>query len=83
MPREAAAVVILRRKQQSINGIAKFLGRSTSFIARILKANGNKQDLRKYPTQIKQKAALRQWKLLEKLRLSWDKFILSEVEKPP
>jgi len=84
MPREAAAVVILRRKQQSINGISKFLGRSTSFVARILNFNGlNKEDLRKYPAQMKQKAALRQWKILEKLRLNWEKFIFGATERPP
>ena len=82
LPREAAAIIILRRKNQSINNISYFLGRSTSFVYRILK-NFRKIDLRKLPRRIILLAARRNRVLLEKLRLRWQDFIIGESERPP
>jgi len=83
LPREAAAIIILRRKQQSINQIANFLGRSYSFVYRILKKNLLISDLRKLPNRIKLLAAARQHQIMLKLWQKWQNFILGEGEKPP
>lgn len=84
IPRESACIVILRRKGQSINNISKFLGRSTSYIQRILKFNGLRADLRKLPMAIKLKSASRQRIFMEKTRFAWEQWIFSDSgERPP
>ena len=82
MKREAAAVIILRRKGQSINNISNFLGRSCSFVYRILK-NLTKFDLRKLPAAYRIKNAFFNRRMLEKLWNFWEMWILGEGAKPP
>ena len=84
MNREAACMVFLRKKGHSINGIAKFLGRSNSMVHAILKFNGlTRQDLRKIPSLIRVKIALANRFLMEKYRSTWEKFIFETGDKPP
>jgi hypothetical protein len=83
MPRESAAMVLMRRQGQSINNMAAFFGRSTSYIRRILKFNRCLKDLRKIPSQIRRKRALYQRLFMENLRLKWESWILGEGERPP
>jgi len=82
LPREAAAYVILKRKGQSINNMTKLVGRSTSFIHRILKKVCF-QDLRKIPRIPRLRRASRNRFLLLKSMDSWISWILGEGEKPP
>lgn len=79
---EAAAYVLLRRKGHSINNISTLLGRSTSFIARILN-NFTKIDLRKLPRVRRLCNASKMRSLLLKLAPKWVSFILGESEEPP
>ena len=88
LPRESAAIVILRKKGQPIQNIAEFLGRSTSYVHRILKFNNvfrlvKFADLRKLPTAIKQFGARFLKKTMLKLAPGWLAFILGETDKPP
>jgi hypothetical protein len=88
LPREAAAIIILRRRfGYSINTLAAWLGRSTSFVQRILEFNRltahASHDLRKLPARIRRLSASR---LREELMLwgrAWEAWILGEGEKPP
>jgi len=87
LPREASAIVKLRKKGHSINGIATFLGRSTSLVHRILKVNRQYGlhwvDVRKLPYKARMRTcSYRRW-LLEKLRQGWEAWILGEGERPP
>jgi len=86
LKREAATIQILRRKKQSISNIASFLGRSTSFVSRILHNITTLSfplDKRKLPRAIVLKNCFAQRFLLEKLRSSWESFLFGEVDKPP
>jgi len=87
LPREASAIIKLRRKGHSINGIALFLGRSSSLVYRILRKNRayglHWLDMRKLGYKIRMRmSAYRRW-LLEKLRQGWEAWILGEGERPP
>ena len=82
LPREAAAIIIFRRKGQSINNIAQFLGRSTSFVSRILHIQSFK-DLRKLPRGFVVKSAFVQRNIMDYFREMWIQFIFGETEKPP
>lgn len=87
LPREAAAYIILRRKGQSINNIAKAFGRSTSFVYRIISRARvlalNRKDLRKLPRLSRTRYAARMRFILKTLLKKWEAFILGEGEKPP
>jgi len=82
LPREAAAYIMLKRKGQSINNIASVIGRSRSFVYRILK-KFHFQDLRKLPRRVRMFHASKMRFLLFKLMDSWQTWILGEGEKPP
>jgi len=79
----------MRKKGASINLIAAFIGRSTSFVARILKSAKRTSpfsfsaDLRKLPNRIKRLSAKRQLQTMEKLRRAWELFIRGQGERPP
>jgi len=87
LPREASAIVKLRKKGHSINGIATFLGRSRSLIHRILKRNRayglHWLDMRKLPYKARMRMSAYRRSILEKLREAWTLWILGEGEKPP
>ena len=85
LKREAAAVCIMRKTGVAINQIASFLGRSHSFIYRILRFNGlaHRIDLRKLPWRIRSLSAARIARHMEILRHRWEMWILGEGEKPP
>ena len=87
LPREASAIIKLRKKGHSINGIALFLGRSYSVIYRILKKNRayglHWFDMRKLPYKARMRMSAYRRSALEKLRGAWEQWILGEGEKPP
>ena len=82
LPREAAAYIMLRRKGQSINNIASLVGRSFSFVHRILK-NIRSRDLRKLPRVSRLFHAAKMRFFMLKYGAAWLNFILGEGEKPP
>jgi hypothetical protein len=81
--REAAAYVKLRRLGYSISVLSHAFGRSTSMIWRILKRNGDHDDLRKIPTHTRNLAKVRQWENIQRFVSYWELWILGEGEKPP
>ena len=88
LPREAATIIKLRRKGHSINGIATFLGRSTSLVHRIIKINRKagtltRFNMRKLGYNIRMRMSAQRRVLLEKLRLAWETWILAEEGEPP
>lgn len=89
LPREAAAVVFLRRRfGYTISALARAFTRSTSSIAKILRFNRDLGglrffDLRKIPARIRILVAARQWKTLLKYLELWNSWILAEEGKPP
>ena len=70
-----------------MNLIAGFLGRSTSFIHRILKFNAllgfNVANLRKIPASIRRMAKARMERDLLKFGSAWLMWLLSDEGKPP
>lgn len=92
LPRERAALIILRQKGHSINNLAAFMGRSTSVVHRILSRELSRHwrlrklrffDLRKLPAQMKKRIAAAAWRKLMLLRARWLQFITSEEGEPP
>lgn len=89
LQRESVAIVMLRRKGHSIQTIASFLGRSTSFVHRVVKFNravhsiSRFLDLRKLPSSFKSSGAKIRAKIMVKLWAAWEAFILGETDRPP
>ena len=89
MPREKAAIVMLRRKYgYSTNQLADAFTRSASQIHRILKVNQalgalHLKDLRRLPCRIKKLAAVRQRRQLRFYMGKWLGFILGVEDRPP
>jgi AraC-like DNA-binding protein len=89
LQRENVAVLMLRRKGHSITTISGFLGRSTSYVHRVLKFNkalgsiSRFLDLRKTLGSSKALMAKRRLKSMVKLWESWEAFILGETDRPP
>jgi hypothetical protein len=88
IPREKAAIVMLRKLGYSMNMIAKALGRSRSLIHRTLRfnisiKNLNPMNMRKLPNQIRLRCSSIRWNTLMRLWPVWEAWILGEGEKPP
>ena len=88
IPREKAAIVILRKLGYPINMIARALGRSQSLIHRTLRfniviKNLTGIDMRKLPNQIRLRCCITRWNTLTRLWPAWEAWILGEGEKPP
>ena len=88
LSREAQVVVRLRRFHYSQNLIASFLGRSTSFVHRILKFNRalgalRKTDLRKIPRRVRELSRMVQHSRLIRHWGSWEAYLLGEGDRPP
>jgi len=85
--REAALVVRFRRFGYTMNSIAAFLGRSTSFVYRILKfqagLGAHIGDLRKIPCRIRQLAKARLERDIQCFGELWNMWLLGIGEKPP
>lgn len=86
--RESASYVLLRRKDYSINAIAKAFGRSSSVIHKrieravefgILKLG----DKRKIPNAIRRARAVFEWRRMLKYLPRWQEWILSDEGEPP
>jgi len=81
-------IIKLRQKKQSIGIIAKFLGRSTSFVFKTINFNHKMRflkpfDLRNIPARIRKLSAKKQLFIMRKLWQGWEKYLLGEVDKPP
>ena len=94
LPREKASYGIMRRVGCRIHHIAKFWGRSTSVVWKVLKVLetrgvvskdvwGRTHDLRKMPHKTRMRLSSFRWALMNKLREAWERFALGEGEKPP
>lgn len=88
LPREKAAVIMLRRKGYPINMLSKFLGRSTSYIHRILKTAKLRLtlrhvDMRKLPNQTRICQSRNRWRNFQKFWTAWEQFITGECDRPP
>ena len=89
MPREKAAIVILRRKYgYSTNQLADAFTRSVSQVHRVLKVNQalgalHLKDLRRLPGRVKKLAAARQRWQLRFWMPKWLQFILGAEVEPP
>ena len=85
--REAALVVRFRRFGYTMNSIAMFLGRSTSFVYHILKFQAGLGarigDLRKIPARIRRLAKARHEKGIRCFGELWNMWLLGIGEKPP
>lgn len=87
-PRENCAIIKLRRFGYSINQLSDVLGRSRSYIHRILRTAINRgithfDDKRKMPSQIRLAQSVKRRFRLEKWLTLWMPFIFNESEKPP
>jgi IS30 family transposase len=89
LPREAATTVLLRKHGYPMNMIATFLGRSLSFVYRILRRNidiGNLRYMnfkRNMPAATLTRESIRRWEKLLKLWQAWQDFLEGKGEKPP
>lgn len=88
LPREKTVVMMLTKKGYSINQLAKGLGRSTSYIHRIVRTAITRGithflDKRKLPSQIRSATSINRMKRLQKWLTLWEPFLLGEVDKPP
>lgn len=88
LPNEKASIIKLRRLGYSITHISKALGRSTSFIHRIIKKaeTFNKElrfDKRKLPSKYRLLQSKRSLKTLFSMLSKWEKFIFKEELEPP
>jgi hypothetical protein len=88
LPREKAATILLRKKGHRINHIAKALGRSTSYVYRVLKnaylrRTLSKDDMRKMGHKTRLIQTRIRWHQLLRFMPAWEKWILGEGEKPP
>lgn len=86
--REKAAIILLRRHGYTINQLAGFLGRSTSFIYRVLRTailrlTLRSIDMRKLPGTIRLSTSIRRRLSMEKYRAGWEAFLLGAEDKPP
>lgn len=89
LAREAVAIVILRRKGQAMQTISEFLGRSLSYVHKVISFNKTLHnlpkwlDLRKLPAACKHSAAKLRLKTMLKLWSAWQAFIEGSEDKPP
>jgi len=88
LPREKAAIIILRKKGYPINMISKVLGRSTSFVHRTLRTAITRLtlrviDMRKLPSRTRTYTSGFRWRKLLSLWSAWEQFILGETDRPP
>lgn len=88
MQREKAAIIKLRKLGYPINMLSKGLGRSTSYIHRILRnaimrLSLRPMDMRKLPSAIRLRCSTTRWNTLQKYLPAWEMWILGEGEKPP
>jgi transposase len=88
LPREAAAIIKLRRYGYSKSILAKARKRSTSFIQKILQ-NAEKRgvlrhfDYRKMPNETRIISRALQWTRIMRWLPHWEKWICGEGDKPP
>lgn len=88
LPREKAAIIMLRRHGYPMNMISRFLGRSTSFIYRtlrtaIMRLSIRNIDMRKLPSATRISLSGKRWRNFKKYMVGWENFIFGEGEKPP
>lgn len=85
--REGAVIVQLRRHGYTINCIAAFLGRSTSFVFRVLNFQRGLGvvvgDLRKIPCRVRQLAKVRLERDIQRFGEMWNLWLTCKEGKPP
>jgi hypothetical protein len=88
LPREKAAIILLRKHGYTMNQLSEAFGRSTSFIHRVLRNaimlhSIHSSDLRKLPHKHKLFNSVRRWMNLYLQMPNWETWILGEEERPP
>lgn len=88
LQREKSAIIKLRKQGYPTNMISKALGRSTSYIHRVLvtavqRLTIRKIDMRKLPAKTRLRCAAIRWNCLQKFMPMWEKWICGEGDKPP
>lgn len=88
LKREKATIIAQRKAGLPINMIAKFLGRSTSFIHRTLHSESARVfsrpiDMRKLPGKARILYGGYRWRKLVSLWSAWEAFLLGETDRPP
>lgn len=86
--REKTAIIMLRKIGYPINMLSKALGRSTSFIHRVLRTaiirlSIRSVDMRKLPSQMRLRCSSIRWVTLQRYLPLWEQFILGERDEPP
>lgn len=87
LQREGAVIVQLRRHGYTMNSIGAFLGRSTSFVFRVLNFQRclgvTVGDLRKIPCRTRQLAKARMERNIQRFGEMWNLWLTSKDGKPP
>ena len=88
LPREKAAIIMLRKKGYPMNMLSKALGRSLSFIHRVLRTAITRRtlhvvDMRKLPGNVRLYCHNSRWRTLMRFMPAWESWILGEGEEPP
>jgi hypothetical protein len=88
LPREKACIIKLRKLGYSTNMLSKALGRSTSYVYRVIRKAEMLDclrwiDMRKLPNKTRKWCRPRRWKTLMNLWQQWEAWMLGEGERPP
>jgi hypothetical protein len=88
LQREKASIIKLSKFGYSINQLSHAIGRSTSYISRVLRTAITRGithflDKRKLPSQIRLATSSRRRKMLERYMPLWEAFMLGETDEPP
>jgi hypothetical protein len=88
LPREKAAIIKLTNKGYSINQLSEVLGRSSSYIHKVIRTSITRGishfiDKRKLPSTTRLMTSSIRRKMLRKYLPGWLAFILGEVDEPP
>jgi len=88
LPREKCAIIKLSKFGYSINQLSQALGRSTSYIHRIVKTAITRGlirfiDKRKLVSQTRLATSARRRVMLQRYLPAWEMFMLGETDKPP
>lgn len=86
--REKAAIIKLRKHGYPVNMLSKFLGRSTSFIHRVIRTAIKRHtlhmvDMRKLPSQTRLSTSIKRWINLLKIWTGWKAWIKGDCDEPP
>ena len=88
LQREKCAIIKLCKFGYSINQLSQAIGRSTSYIQRVVRIAITRGlthflDKRKLPNQTRLATSSRRRKMLERYMPLWEAFMLGETDNPP